>query len=302
MSRLKKFWHALDALPTLAAVEAEWLAHVYGEINLIKPFLRPAKDRATSYPNLNGGLPYTVVEHGPNDIVGVCPETGDTIPLNRQQLVVYRLDQNGLARKVASALGLSSTVGNDTHGDRLSRLGSVRPSGNTLPAFLILPRDSSDIATLSASLISQGLSPFLLLTPTRRFVTAEVEMRLRSIRSGLLALADTLVVADDGRWIIDEEAIRSALPDRPAEAEPLSERAQDVLIAMLQLVAVDSDSRKPTAEIAARALGSEADANALKSVMSDLATRQLIDTQTGRGGGCWLTAEGQRRAQKLSQS
>jgi hypothetical protein len=81
--------------------------------------------------------------------------------------------------------------------------------------------------------------------------------------------------------------------------EPLSERAQLVLIAMIELNAIDSDARCSTEDIAARALGPRADANALKAVMSELNTRQLIQTKTGRGGGCWLTTNGQSRATKL---
>ncbi|MFL5240595.1 MAG: hypothetical protein ACJ8FY_00680 [Gemmataceae bacterium] len=135
-------------------------------------------------------------------------------------------------------------------------------------------------------------------------MTAELELRLRSLGSGHLPLVDALVVRDDGQWQIADEAIRAALPDRLVEPadEPLSDRAQEVLVAMLQLKAVDSDSRQSTAAIAARALGAEADANALKIVMSDLATRQLIQTREGRGGGCWLTEAGRRRAEKLIQS
>jgi hypothetical protein len=84
-----------------------------------------------------------------------------------------------------------------------------------------------------------------------------------------------------------------------AGEEPLGERAQNVLIAMLELGAIDSDTRRSTEEIAAKALGPGADANALKSVMSDLKTRHLVNSKTGRTGGCWLTAKGQTRAGKL---
>lgn len=87
--------------------------------------------------------------------------------------------------------------------------------------------------------------------------------------------------------------------DTSASDEPLAERAQLVLIAMKQLGAIDSDTRRTTDVIAARALGSECDANALKSVMSDLNTRQLIETKKGRGGGCWLSKKGRARAEKL---
>ncbi len=82
--------------------------------------------------------------------------------------------------------------------------------------------------------------------------------------------------------------------------EPLGERAQVVLAAMLELGAIDSDKRRSTDDIAARAMGPNADANSLKAVMSELNTRQLIDTKTGRGGGCWLTKSGQSRSETPS--
>ncbi|GIW80429.1 MAG: hypothetical protein KatS3mg105_2236 [Gemmatales bacterium] len=299
---LKHFWRAVESLPSLAAVKTEWLACLRGEYHLIKPFLRPRKDLAFSFPHPNGGLPYQVIEHGRDDLVGVCQETGETITLTRSQLVVYELDQQRLANQVASALGLAAANRVVAQDGRLFSLGAFRPTGHSVAAFLILPSDAIEVTSGAASLISQGLSPFLLLTPTRRFVTAELDLRLRSLGSANLPLRDALVVSDDGQWSIADEAIRAALPDRPVEDEPLSNRAQEVLVAMLQLNAVDSDSRQSTAAIAARAMGAEADANSLKPVISELATRQLIQTRAHRGGGCWLTEAGKRRAEKLNNS
>lgn len=91
----------------------------------------------------------------------------------------------------------------------------------------------------------------------------------------------------------------SELFGAPPSEEPLTDRAQLVLVAMLDLDAVDSDRRKSTEEIAIHALGNSADPNALKAVMAELKTRRLIDSKTGRGGGCWLTDAGIARAQKL---
>jgi hypothetical protein len=88
-------------------------------------------------------------------------------------------------------------------------------------------------------------------------------------------------------------------PPSPTVDEPLNERAQDVLVAMLESGALDSDTRKSTEDIAAKALSQHADANALKSVMSDLKTREYVRSKTGRGGGCWLTEKGRLRAEKL---
>jgi hypothetical protein len=93
----------------------------------------------------------------------------------------------------------------------------------------------------------------------------------------------------------------SALSATPLREEPLSPRAETVLVAMLELAADDADRRRTTQEIADAALGKGADANALKSVICDLRTRKLIETKIGRGGGCWLTESGRMRAEKLRQ-
>jgi hypothetical protein len=299
---LTKFWHTVESLPSLAAVETEWLECLRGEYHLIKPLLRSRKEHASSFPKIDGGLPYHVIEHRRDDLVGVCEETGEKIKLHRNQLVIYELDLQRLAARVASALGLGHAHKVALQEGRLFSLGSFRPMGYSVAAYLILPSDAAEVTAGAALLISQGLSPFLMLTPTGRFVTGEITLRLRSFGSAYLPLADALVVSDVGQWSIANEAIWSALPDRAAEDEPLNSRAQSVLIAMLELGALDSDHRRSTEEIAVRALGKGTDANALKSVMADLSTRKLIDCKKGSGGGCWLTETGKRRAEKLYKS
>ncbi len=92
---------------------------------------------------------------------------------------------------------------------------------------------------------------------------------------------------------------RAVEVDSPPFDEPLSERAQIVLIAMVELNAIDSDRRQTTEEIACKALGNKSEGNTLKGVMAELKTRKLINSKTGRGGGCWLTANGRQRAEKL---
>ena len=229
MTSLQRFWPSVESLPTLAAVEAEWLAHLRCDYPLVKPFLRPRKDRASSFPRPDGGLPYQVIEHGRDVLVGVCQETGETITLRKSQLVVYELDEQRLADQVASALGLGAANKIVTQEGRLFSLGSFRPTGHSMAVFLIFPSDSAEVASGVASLISQGVSPFLLLTPTRRFVTGELDLRLRSLGSANLPLVETLVVSGDGKWSITDGAIRATLPDRPVEDESLSDGATVVI-------------------------------------------------------------------------
>ena len=41
------------------------------------------------------------------------------------------------------------------------------------------------------------------------------------------------------------------------------------------------------------------DANSLKTVMAELKARELVSSKPARGGGCWLTDKGRKRAEKL---
>jgi hypothetical protein len=95
-------------------------------------------------------------------------------------------------------------------------------------------------------------------------------------------------------------------PAKKAQAEGnggdgsgLGERSLLVLKVLLNGKAFDSDHRMRTADIAKRAAGKTADPNQYKEVVADLKGRGYVDTKEGRTGGCWLTAAGRSRAEKL---
>jgi hypothetical protein len=81
----------------------------------------------------------------------------------------------------------------------------------------------------------------------------------------------------------------------------LSGRQEVVLQALLEMKAFDSDSRESTPRIAKAAEGEQADPNSFKEPISDLVTKKLVKTKSGRGGGCWLTPLGRVRAEKLAK-
>jgi hypothetical protein len=79
----------------------------------------------------------------------------------------------------------------------------------------------------------------------------------------------------------------------------LSLRAREALKAMLQLNAVDSDSRRSAEEITQRAMDKRSDA--LKPVLLELKEEGFVLSKTGRGGGYWLTAKGRDRASGIGK-
>jgi hypothetical protein len=300
MRGLKRLWRAIEDVSTLAALDAEWRELAGQDYDQMKPFLQPSREYADSYPNPQGGLPLRVVEHGPADIVGVCPDSGETYPLQKKQLLVYHLGAQRLALQIASTLGLAMAQPVEQNNPRFFTLGSLSHAGATFAVFLILPHKSSDTLIATSTIIGTGQLPFLLLLPSHRFLSGEVAMRLRALGSGVLPLDESLIVAEDGRWCIREEAIPVAMPTPVLAEETLDEREKVILMAMLELHAFDSDSRKTTQEIAGRAFGANVAYETLKSVIRTLKERQLIMTVPIKGGGCYLTTSGKRRAEKLS--
>src|SRR5262245_306929 len=108
MPTLTRFWHAIEDMPTLAAVDAEWRNRLGDEYRSVKRFLRRGSGRASTYPRTDGGMPYAVVVHGRDDVVGICPETGERVLLTDDDIVVSELDLANLARALSLAFQVKS--------------------------------------------------------------------------------------------------------------------------------------------------------------------------------------------------
>jgi hypothetical protein len=87
----------------------------------------------------------------------------------------------------------------------------------------------------------------------------------------------------------------------PAGTPALSEKQRDILVAMLEMQAFDSDSRKTTDEIAERVEGRGANGESYKQPVARLVRAKLLDRKRGAGGGLWLTPTGRLRAEQLKR-
>jgi hypothetical protein len=302
-----RLWQALDVIPCGQAVIAEWRHRLGSDLESVQSLLRPIDLEAGVYPDLNGGgMPYRIVKHGADDFAAVPELGGETLALKKADVVVQQLDVRSLAKSIASALQLEACFEQLTHCS-VWRVGSIKTaSGRHAAVHLSLPCESSDVLHALESLNARYGQAAVLLVPTRRCIKPAVEALAQTTRGLVLALCDILPTRIDGQWAAAAETrdqLTTFLNPAPFVAdEPLSERAQSVLIAMLELKADSSDRRQSSEQIASRALGASYDANSLKAVLSELKTRLLIDSKTGRGGGCWLTEAGHLRAEKLVRS
>jgi hypothetical protein len=308
---LTRFWLALERIPGQAAVAAQWRHLLGSDFEIASRWMTPESRLAQAYPRFDPpGFDYTVIEHGPDDFVGVCEDDGERTTLARNDLVVYRVDLKRLMSAIAVAFGFAAEGTDVPDVPFTHRVGTYRPhAGVAIPVYLTIRLEHTEYKSVLNALIAATRSSFVLLAPTNRHHRIACQLLFDAHRCLFLALADA-ILADSLRLGVSGDA-RSALADfaakiapaieEPVAEEPLGERAQDVLVAMREMGATDCDRRQSTAKISERAFGRDADANSLKPVMKALAGHKLIDTQEGRGGGCWLTEAGLRRAEKLQK-
>lgn len=301
-----RLWQAFEEIPSLTATKAEWQILLGTELAVAERILQMLPGLSNSYPRVERSgmaMPLRVVDHGNGSYVGVCDETGESIAISREELIVFGLNQRTFSENIAAAIRL--TPASITAGKVRTPLivGYTSAAQPQIPVVFTSPRDSAELFGEVTGWGGEFSRRCVWLTPTRRFWTPRVEQRVHASQCGLFALQELIDIDAEGNWIARPLAKRVAgFGAVSVDDEPLSERAQLVLIAMLELKAISSDARQSTEEIATAALGGGADANALKGVVSELNTRGHIESKTGRGGGCWLTEKGRLRGEKLRSS
>lgn len=306
MVKSHMLWRALDHVPLGQAVLIEWESLLGSDFDSTRSLLGSADKIAGYYPAPNPNeFPWRVVEHGHDDFVAVSDHSGDTIPLRKRDVIVFSLDFRRLSKELAAAFEFAPAFDPIDGVTRCWRIGTMaQANAPSLPVHLVIPAGSGDLRRAVESIRAAGMELGLILVPTRTFVTSAIEALVGGNRARVIVLEEMLGGRDSGRW---EKRLDSGqvAPDTTAPIYnnsdiPLSDRAQEILQAMLKLKAFDSDRRKTNAEVTLHAFGSLAEPNDQKEVFSDLKDAGLLEVKRGRGGGYWLTPTGKSRAERLA--
>ena len=195
------FWQALEIVPGLSAVAAEWQMRIGEGYESAKPFLRPSGTLASSHPCTERRpceCAHAVVEHGPADIVAVCRcgRGCTTFPLNRSEIAVYELDRTAFDQAVAGAFNLMGEPHTENGLHQTTRIGVYSPyAGFRFPVYLTIPLEPDDFHHIVSGLVSRTDEPFVLLAPTHDLCTAPTERMLASRKSAFIPLAEALDLA-----------------------------------------------------------------------------------------------------------
>jgi hypothetical protein len=95
------------------------------------------------------------------------------------------------------------------------------------------------------------------------------------------------------RWTARQEEVESGLRQLQNRLTVLNKTMYDFLEALCREKAFDPDHLQTTSNIAKVVAGEFVNAEQFKAVVSKLKQLGLADTREGRGGGCWITKQGE---------
>jgi hypothetical protein len=222
MKSLNQLWRIFEREQVLVGVEAQWQLWLGGPVDVLRPYLAPEQDLASSYPCENNPEYCTrrVVHHGPDDIVAVCgldPPECDRLPLSRSDVIVYELALERFLPKIAEVIDCVGGV-QKVAGTRAWSVGFR--SGNT-QVFFVLPSRGVGYAVPIAMLLAQHpMGELAVLVPRTRSL-AGPERALLSQRRATILSCDELVGADHaGRLVrVRPEASHLELVKPPQSAD-----------------------------------------------------------------------------------
>ncbi len=181
-------------------------------------FLRPGPGLAESYPcpdPKNAGTVHKVVIHGPDHILGVCPDGCPPERLARDDIVIWELRRSALAEAVAKAFRLRD---GQTQVEGLAgtwRVGTYAPyAGFRFAVYLTIGLEPSEVRRAVDGLLARDADPFVLLAPTRDLCAPASEDRLKRRKACFVPLSDVLMLDERAGLVLAEgPTVESVLAD-----------------------------------------------------------------------------------------
>ena len=193
-------WNYLEELPEQEAAWKEW-QHLAGW-NRFNTFYthylrvdgRRAKRLNCPVP-CEQGYPRQVVESSPSDIKAVCPQNkADSIQLKFRDILIYSLRLEALHQAICATLQISYSPARRTEHENAWHLGDY--SGTEV----YLTYKTSTLPDTISSIYLSHQKPFILMVPTAKSVTQEIQQFIDKNNSALLSMADELHLQPDGSF------------------------------------------------------------------------------------------------------
>lgn len=213
---------SLEALPGLLAIPAFWEFHCGPDFEFIRPYLRVTDIEAGSYPcpRPNWPLcPRRIVDYGNGQYAALCRDPHglcERVELTRKDVLLHGLDLAGFTRALAGPLVVNWQAPKERH-DGIYAIGlSLRRETRAQPVFLAILPESMRLRTSLHELLLGFSGPFVLITPTSRHHTVEVQELLQRRGIVLSTLDEQIAVNGCGELAaIEQTEMSGPLPSTP---------------------------------------------------------------------------------------
>lgn len=231
LTKLKRFWNALECLRGQAAVYEEWRLCLGPEFESAQALLRPTGEMGGYFPRADPlsrrryRAPCRVVEAGSGRFWAIPPDGGPSVDVSKTQLAIYELHRSRLLEGFAAHWELQMRSPEMVAGiEGLFDGGAVTPiAGYRFGVFLAFPRSQAETRRMADAIAVDQDAPFLLLVPTPQFVDPVVERTLARRMGTAIPLSESLginrttaVLTSAGRGLVDQ-FLAKHVPQPPAQ-------------------------------------------------------------------------------------
>jgi hypothetical protein len=206
MRTLTRLWRAIERVPGLLAVPAFWQKEGGKEFGLLQPHLRPTDELGSNYPcpyPSGGDCPRKIIDHGDGEYVAICRDPHKLcpdVPLTGKEALLHELDLSDFLQAILQAASIRARTpqarGHGVWGVGLSN----RRSSLNQPVFLIIVHTAAAFESAVNSLLADVPGQFLILAPTNRHRSVQVQERLQARNVGYLCLEEQVFVDEHGRF------------------------------------------------------------------------------------------------------
>ena len=194
-------WNHLEELPEQEAAWKEWQSGLSGwhRFNTFYTHYLRVEGRRVKLLNCptpcEQGYPRQVVENSPSDIVAVCPQNqADPIKLKFRDILIYSLRREVFHQAFCVSLKIKYAA------DRRIEHANLWHLGDHSGTEVYLTYETSTLTDTISSIYILLQKPFILMVPTVKNITPEIQQFMAKNNSVLFSMADELTLQPDGSF------------------------------------------------------------------------------------------------------
>ena len=194
-------WNYLEELPEPEATWKEWQSRLAGWHRFNTFYTHYLRVEGSRVKLLNcptpceQGYPRQIVENSPSDIKAVCPQDkAEPIQLKFRNILIYSIRREALHQALCVSLRINYSA------DRRKEHAHVWHLGDYSGTEVYLTYETSALTDTISSIFLAHQNPFILIVPTVKNITPEIQHFLARNNSKLISIADELTLQPDGSF------------------------------------------------------------------------------------------------------